>query len=168
MIGGSLKEKTLLANGPRKMFRKIYLHPWFPRVFYKKADGGPESGVTGYFLLEWKKVFSIGLLHFKKGSRENMHSHAFPALSWWLKGSVTEDRVASTSQGPPVTRHHKCKNFEPSLKPKYTPRENVHRVIAHEDTWAITLRGPWAKTWYEVTPEGDKITMTHGRKVVDG
>lgn len=65
----------------------FYHNKWFPRFFYKKFDGGKESGVVGYFLLEWKKVFSIGLLRFSKGSRENYHSHAF-----FVYGANTEGR----------------------------------------------------------------------------
>jgi quercetin dioxygenase-like cupin family protein len=71
-------------------FKTLYHHKWFPRFFYKKPDGGKESGVTGYFLIEWKPLFSIGLLHFKRGSREAFHSHAFNAVTFWLKGEVTE------------------------------------------------------------------------------
>jgi len=143
--------------------KKIYHHPWFPRFFYKKYDGGKISGVTGYFLIEWKKLFSVGLLHFKEGSRENYHSHAFNACSWWLIGRVSEIRLKETGGHIPYIATN---NFEPSLSPKITPRNNVHRVVAHKNTWALTFRGPWQDSWYEVTPEGDKITMTHGRKVV--
>jgi len=131
------------------------LHKWMPRLFYKKFDGGKESGVTGYFLIEWKKVFSIGVLHFKKGSRENYHSHAFNAITWWLKGKVTEDTYKNGE-----------KDFTPSLKPKITKRTKVHKVIAHEDTWALTFRGPWHDTWFEVNPNGDTIVLTHGREVL--
>lgn len=134
----------------------LFLHKWIPRFFYKKFDGGPESGVIGYFLIEWKALFSIGLLHFKKGSRENYHSHAFNALSWFLKGSVTEEKLEGEH-----------KDFGPSLIPKFTPRSNCHRVISHSDTWALTFRGPWKDVWYEVNPSGDVIKMTHGRIVVE-
>lgn len=131
------------------------LHKWLPRLFYKKFDGGVSSGVTGYFLIEWKILFSIGILHFKKGSRENYHSHAFNAITWFVKGRVTEEKY----QG-------RIRNYAASLLPKFTPRSNVHRVVSHLDTWALTLRGPWSDTWYEVTPYGDVVTLTHGRQVV--
>lgn len=134
----------------------LFKHRWIPKFFYKKFDGGKESGVTGYFLIEWKAVFSIGLLHFKKGSRENYHSHAFNALTWFLSGTVTEEKHKG-----------KKKNFGPSFWPKFTPRTNVHRVVSHSDTWALTFRGPWEDTWYEVSPFGDTTKMTHGRRVLD-
>jgi hypothetical protein len=144
--------------------RKIYHKPWFPRIFYKKYDGGRESGVTGYMLIEWKKVFSIGLLHFKKGSRENYHSHAFNAISWWLKGCVEEDSLKyKVSNGEKVNTY---KVFAPSIKPKITMRNKLHRVVALEDTYAITFRGPWEDTWYEETTDGDIIRYTHGRKII--
>lgn len=126
---------------------------WTPRILFKKSDGGPSSGVTGYFLIEWKAVFSIAILHFKEGSRESYHSHAFNALTWWLKGRVTERKLGGEER-----------EFSPSFKPKYTPRENCHKVIAHRDTWALTFRGPWVDYWYEFS-NGEKIKLTHGRKI---
>lgn len=138
------------------LLKTIYNHKYFPRFFYTKPDGGKESGVTGFFLIEWKCLFSVGLLHFKKGSRENYHSHAFNALTWFLYGSVTEEKHNGQS-----------KDFGPSLWPKFTPRTNVHRVISHSDTWALTFRGPWQDTWYEVSPKGYVIKMTHGRHIIE-
>jgi hypothetical protein len=63
---------------------KILSIIWIPKFFYTKPDGGKDSGVTGYFLIEWKPIFSIGILHFKEGTREAYHNHAFNALTWWL------------------------------------------------------------------------------------
>lgn len=136
------------------MLERIYHHKWCPRVFYKKHDGGKKSGVTGYMLIEWKPVVSIGLLHFSEGSREAFHSHAFNAVTWWLKGSVTEEIIDGKSN-----------DFTPSIKPKYTPRSLVHRVVGHKSTWAFTLRGPWMDTWYEIE-RGIKTVLTHGREIL--
>jgi hypothetical protein len=130
---------------------KIYNSKWFPRIFYVKPDGGKSSGVTAYFLIEWKILFSIGILHFKKGSREAYHNHAFNALTWWLKGSVTEEKIDKVS-----------KNYKPSFKPKYTSRGNFHKVIAYKDTYALTFRGCWKDTWNEFK-NNELITLTHGR-----
>jgi len=140
----------------------MYHSKYFPRIFYTKPDGGKDSGVRAYFLIEWKILFSIGLLHFKEGSRDNYHSHAFNACTWWVKGDVLEETRTSTEEGS----HHSFLSFTPSVKPKITKRNKVHRVLAHKNTWAITFRGPWHDTWYEITPENEKITMTHGRKIV--
>jgi hypothetical protein len=124
-----------------------------PKIFYKKFDGGKESGVTGYFLIEWKPVFSIGLLHFKEGSREAYHNHAFSAITWFLKGRVTEEKLDGTK-----------KDFSASIIPKYTPYTCFHKVIAHVDTWALTFRGPWFNTWHEYRPKENRfVTLTHGR-----
>lgn len=156
----------------------MFLHKWLPRFFYKKFDGGKESGVTGYFLIEWKPLFSIGLLHFKKGSRENFHSHAFNALSWFIKGSVTEERLRPECAEPAyiilkemgndgVDHCFKSKDFVPSLIPKYTTRNNIHRVISHDSTWVFTIRGPWKDIWYEFDPKENRvIKLTHGRKEI--
>ncbi len=70
--------------------KKIYNSKWFPRLLYNKPDGGKDSGVTAYFLIEWKILFSIGILHFQEGSREAFHNHAFNAITFWLSGDVTE------------------------------------------------------------------------------
>ena len=66
------------------MIKKIYNSKWFPRLFFVKPDGGKNSGVTAYFLIEWKVLFSVGILRFNEGTREAYHSHAFNALTWWL------------------------------------------------------------------------------------
>ena len=131
------------------------MNKWIPRLFYKKHDGGPTSGVVGYFLIEWKPFFSIGILRFGKGSREAYHSHAFNAITWFIWGNVTEEKADGTT-----------KDFGPSLIPKYTPKENIHKVIAHETTYAITIRGGWEDYWYEL--QNDKkltVVYTHGRKI---
>ena len=129
------------------------LSKWFPRFFYKKFDGGKESGVTGYFLIEWKPVFSIGLLHFKPGSREAYHNHAFNAISWFIRGSVREELLSGAT-----------KRFQASFRPKITKRGCFHRVYAFTSTWALTFRGPWNDTWTEYHPkDGEFVTLTHGR-----
>lgn len=134
--------------------KKIYNSKWFPRLFYIKPDGGKDSGVTAYFLIEWKILFSIGILYFKKGSREAYHNHAFNALTWWLKGEVTEEKLNDVS-----------KLYTPSLIPKYTRRDNFHKVYAYRDTYALTFRGPWNDIWQEFK-NGRYISLTHGRKEI--
>lgn len=32
--------------------KKLYYSKWWPRLFYVKPDGGKDSGVTAYFLIE--------------------------------------------------------------------------------------------------------------------
>ena len=124
--------------------------------FTKRPDGGKDSPVMGYWLVEIKPLFSIVLLKFNEGSRENYHSHAFNALTWFLKGEVEEHK----SNG-------EIKTFKASLRPKYTPRTNCHRVFSKGITWALSFRGPWKKEWQEYNETSQEyITLTHGRKVV--
>lgn len=133
---------------------KLPSKKWIPKILSVSPDGGKDSGVTAYFLIEWKPVFSIAILHFKPGTREAYHNHAFNALTWWLKGNVTELSLDKTE------RH-----FKPSLKPKFTPWNNFHKILAHENTYALTLRGPWYDWWMEF--KDGKFTMyTHGRKEI--
>lgn len=138
---------------------KIYNSKYFPRIFYVKPDGGKDSGVTGYFLIEWKILFSIAILRFNIGSREAYHNHAFNALTWWLKGSVTEQKYAWTYKDLSWVSYTK---YNPSFKPKFTPRDNCHRIIAHETSYALTFRGPWLDYWYEIK-NGCRTYLTHGR-----
>lgn len=58
------------------------------KLFRWAHDGGNTSGVKGLFLIEAKCLFSIVLLRFSKGSREAYHTHAFSALTLWLRGEV--------------------------------------------------------------------------------
>lgn len=119
-------------------------------------DGGNDSGVTGYWLFESKNICSIAFLHFEKGTRENYHSHAFNAVTWFLWGEVEEQHLDGT-----IIR------WKGSLWPKFTSRSTFHRVNAVRDTWALTFRGPWQKEWEEYNPTSKEFTtLTHGRIVI--
>lgn len=122
----------------------------------KGKDGGPESRVWGYWLIELKKWFSIVLLRFEDGGREAYHSHAFNCFSWVLSGHLTEMHKDGGVQ---------C--HRPSWRPFGTYRDTFHKVVSVGDTWVLSFRGPWAKTWKEFLPcDGKEVTLTHGRKEV--
>ena len=129
------------------------------RLFETAPDGGKNSGVTGFFLIEIKSLFSIVLLSFRPNTRENYHSHAFNALTWTLAGDGQEERL--------VPGGRKWRSYWPSIFPKYTPKHNIHKVHVARRLVALSIRGPWQDTWNEVTPAGKMITLTHGRKQVD-
>jgi hypothetical protein len=125
------------------------------RFLEKVKDGGPDSPVPAYVLVEIKSLFSVMLLHFG-GSREAYHSHAFNALTLWLKGRVYEFTPFSDRQRPWYAGQW-----------KYTPRGLMHKIRPVGSAWALTFRGPWAKTWQEFLPAENKfVTLTNGRKVV--
>ena len=122
------------------------------KLFKKSYDGGPDSGVTGYWLIEWKKGFSIVLLNFSPGSRKAYHSHAFNAITFWLKGEVIEEDI-----------DHSRVSWSPSPRLKYTPREKFHKVIAgKKGAWALSFRGPWSDYWQEAR-DMELVTLTDGR-----
>lgn len=123
------------------------------KIFGK--DGGPESRVWGYFF-ELKRLFSVVLLRFEDGSREAYHSHAFNSLSWVLKGEVDEYHLDG-----------RVETHRASWRPVVTRRDTFHKVVSKGRTWVFTLRGPWAKTWQEVLPDGRTVTLANGRRVVD-
>jgi hypothetical protein len=127
------------------------------KFFSAAKDGGPTSTVTGYWLIELKKFFSIVLLKFENGSRDEFHDHAFNSVNFLLKGEVEE-------QFKEPSLNLTC---SPSIKPIVTTRSRMHRVSSRGTTWVLSFRGPWSSTWHEYNPETKKtITLTHGRKIV--
>jgi hypothetical protein len=93
------------------------------RFLSKAKDGGPKSTVTGYWLCEIKSLFSIVLLKFEDGSRDEFHDHAFNSLNWVLKGKVVE-QIIDTS----------VHTYLPSIKPVVTLRNRFHRVLSKGTT----------------------------------
>ena len=118
-------------------------------------DGGPESTVSGFWLVEIKSLFSIVLLRFGHGSRAAYHEHAFDSVSWLLKGRLWEKQLRGTLED-----YHK-----PSWLPIVTKRDTYHQVHSFGTSWVLSIRGPWTKTWKEYRPTGE-VTLTHGRKEV--
>lgn len=126
------------------------------KLFKSGLDGGKLSTVRGFWLIEIKGLFSIVLLKFNKGSRENYHSHAFNALTFWIKGRAIEYHKDGSVQ-----------TWTPSIIPKYTPRNCFHKIFVEKNTWAISFRGPWNSTWQEHNPKTQQtFNLTHGRKVI--
>jgi hypothetical protein len=124
------------------------------KLFKKSKDGGPDSPVDAFFLIEWKQGFSIAILKFNKGARQAFHTHAFKAWTWFLKGRLEEEDISGDKY-----------NYKRSLYPKVTEKEKNHRVKAFEDSWCLTVRGPWDKTWKE-TENGKETKLTWGRKEI--
>lgn len=123
------------------------------KFFKKVKDGGSESPVDAYFLVEIKGWFSIALLKFNKGGRENFHTHAFNALTWFIRGDLVEQDV-----------HGGLYTYRRTLFPKVTKRDKNHRVRAYEDSWCLTLRGSWCRFWteYDRAVEGESWCKSCG------
>lgn len=132
------------------------------KFLFKGKDGGPQSPVTGYWLVEIKSLFSIVLLHFGKGTREAFHDHAFNAVTLWLKGYVFEHTLNRQTLQT-VTKAYTPRQL------KYTSHNHMHKVIAPEGAWALSFRGPWKKTWQEYSARTKNFTtlMSPGRQVVN-
>lgn len=132
------------------------------RLLSKAKDGGPKSTVTGYWLIELKRLFSVVLLRFDHGSRDEYHDHAFGSLNWVLRGRVVEHVI-----DPTCRRRKEVWDYWPSLIPIFTPRSRLHRVVSEGTTWVLSIRGPWSRTWREYDPKEERfVTLTHGRKEV--
>ena len=129
------------------------------KLFQLAKDGGPESTAWVYWLIELKALFSIVVLKFVGASRECYHTHAFNAISWLIKGELTEHFLDGTT-----------KVYKPSFKPIITKREPHHKVSSTGTSYALSFRGPWLNTWGEWTlKEGFyKLTpMVSGMKIRD-
>ncbi|MCP4899859.1 MAG: hypothetical protein GY906_23065 [bacterium] len=124
------------------------------KLFRTTKDGGNKSHVWAHTLIELKGLFSIILLRFEDGSREAYHTHAFNAVSWLLSGLLKEHRIGRSLL------------HRPSLKPIWTARDNMHKVVSSGRSWVLTFRGPWAPTWTEFNEKGKLVTLTHGRREV--
>jgi hypothetical protein len=124
------------------------------RFFQKTKDGGPDSPVNAYFLFEIKSCMSIAILKFNAGTREAFHTHAFNALTWFIAGDLVEQDISGEYYA-----------YARSWIPKVTRRHKNHKVIALEDSWCLTIRGPWCDTWTEDTEEKTTV-LTHGRNIV--
>lgn len=124
------------------------------KFFKKMKDGGEESTVTGYWLVEIKSLFSIVLLKFEGKSREAYHEHAFNCFSWVVKGSLTEEFLGDEG----IDKH------PASLIPFITRRSDFHKVSSDGTSWVLSFRGPWVGWWKEYLPEtNEQIVLTHGR-----
>lgn len=129
------------------------------KFFRIAKDGGPKSTVTGYWLAEIKSLFSIALLRFEDGSREEYHSHAFNSISWVLKGELVEQLINWRLADTRLVRYF------PSLKPVITKRSTFHRVVSNGTSWVLTLRGPWDKQWREFDPASRTMTVLEDGRV---
>lgn len=126
------------------------------QLFTKSRDGGPSSPVDGYFLIEMKSLFSIALLKFNKGGREEFHTHAFDAFTWFLSGEMIEEDFNGTAY-----------KYQRSWMPKFTRISKNHRVKAARDSWCLTIRGPWQDTWTEDSiVDNTTTTFTHNRVIL--
>lgn len=128
------------------------------KLFHWCKDGGPESTVSGLFVVEIKELFSIVLLRFSNGSREAYHKHAFNSWSWLLKGNLVEHLH-------PDYEHGGQRIYRPSFSVITTLRDTFHKVYSIGTSWVISFRGPWSDTWEE-SVNGKYKTLTHGRKEV--
>lgn len=131
------------------------------KLFYRGKDGGAESRVWGFWLIEWKRFFSIALLRFEDGSREAFHSHAFNAWSWVLCGTLVETIVDRWTDA------RRTIVYTPAAGPIFTPRDRFHKVVSSGRTWVLTFRGPWVDHWLDHdVASGVTSTLTHGRRRV--
>lgn len=117
-------------------------------------DGGDESTVFGFWIVELKKLFTIVFLKFEGMSREAFHNHAFNSISWVISGMLIEEMLDGS------IRIH-----TPSLIPIITTRKDFHKVSSVGNTYVLSFRGKWDDVWHEKI-NNDYIRLTHGRKIL--
>lgn len=107
----------------------------------------------GWWIIEIKWLFSIVILQFTPGCRENFHTQPFNSLTWWM--SEAEEHTPNSK-----------KSLKPGWIPTYTPRDKLHRINTETTTWAISIRGKWVDTLKEYN-ENTKTTIeySHHRKI---
>jgi hypothetical protein len=126
------------------------------KIFKKMKDGGQESTVTGYWLIECKWLFSIVLLKFEGKSREMFHSHAFNCINWLFSGKLKETLLDG-----------RVREYQPSFLPFKITREDFHKVDSIGTSWLLSFRGSWDKNWNEFDPKSSKLkTLTEGRIIL--
>lgn len=125
------------------------------KILKRSKDGGPDSLVDAFFLVESKRLGSIALLRFNVGGREAFHTHAFNAFTWFLWGELLEQDIDGS-----------FRSYTRSVVPKITLRSKNHRVRAYKTSWCFTIRGPWSRTWTEDT-DTEHTVLTHGRNVIE-
>jgi len=127
------------------------------KLFHKAKDGGTESTVTGWWLIEAKSLFSVVLLRFDGPSREAYHTHAFHCISWVLRGALVERMLDGRRYG-----------YFASWRPFLTTRKDFHKVDSCvQHTYVLSIRGPWRREWCEYLPATREVVhLTAGRRVV--
>jgi hypothetical protein len=141
------------------------------RFFQLVKDGGPESHVWAYVLIESKRFGSIMLLRFEHGTRDAYHSHAFDSWSWVVRG---RGLIEQFGQGSREWRNHlgghpleNVRVHLPGWRMIRTFRDTYHKVASIGRTWVLTVRGPWAATWREQAAGEPERTLAHGRLEVE-
>jgi len=100
-------------------------------------DGGDESTVWAYWLVELKRWFSIALLCFENGSRDAFHTHAFRCVSFVLWGKLPEQH-----------RDGRVIEYTPGVCPVFTRRETFHKVVSLAiAAWYNSAVSPAYKAW---------------------
>jgi hypothetical protein len=130
-------------------------------------DGGPESHVWAYVLIESKRFGSIMLLRFDHGTRDAFHSHAFDSVSWVVRGGGLVEQFGEGSREYRDQPQNPIANFRfhlPGTRMIRTFRDTYHKVASVGRTWVVTFRGPWAPTWREQAAGEPERVLTHGRR----
>lgn len=131
---------------------------WFRALEWINVSLG-QGDINRFVFIEIKYLFSIYLNIFNTIEQDRYHNHAFNAVSIMMRGWYYEYEMTPRIEWPNLIR---------SLSVRFIPRDYVHKIgRSSPNAISITLAGPWAKTWTEIFENGNKKTLTWGRKVIN-
>lgn len=101
--------------------------------------------ITRFTLVELKFIGGIILNIFNTTTQDRFHTHAFPALSFMLKGFYNENIL-----------HPNGKIEKRKIIPgiRYIPTYCNHQILdSSRNAISITIMGPWGYSWSETNAE---------------
>jgi hypothetical protein len=111
-----------------------------------------------FVLFEIKYLFAIYYNVWNVIEHDRFHTHAFPAISFGIKGQYYEQQI---KDGIIVKRLYKAPWF------RFISRNNNHRMLnSSKNAISITIAGPWDCMWSETFLDGTKRILTWGKNVV--
>lgn len=111
---------------------------------------------TGYLdrfvLFECKYLLSVYINVWNVIEHDRFHTHAFPSVSIFVRGSYDEEQLGQGIQkfSAPMAR--------------FIPRTSNHRMLkSTKNAISITIAGPWDRLWTETFMDGTKRLLQWGR-----
>lgn len=135
-----------------KIFQWLSIWRWTHVVF--------GSGyLDRLIVLEIKPLFSIYLNVWNTIEHDRFHTHAFPSISFMLRGYYGEEYIDSNED----RRYRVIK--APLIR--WIPRTSNHRMLkSSKNAISLTFAGPWDRMWSETFLDGSKRVLSWGRQVV--
>lgn len=114
-----------------------------------------EGFLLRYVIFECKYLFCIYLNFWNTIAHDRFHTHAFPSISFFLRGWYYEEEL------------YKGVRLYKAPMVRFIPRTNNHRMLqSSKDAITVTIGGPWDRMWSETFLDGTKRVLAWGRRVI--